>query len=476
MFFGLMLAWCWLDVGLNDPVFGLASPIFATRDLHLFSPFLSAHDLTVSNLTVSKQTQVVQTQDRVNDFALYALALSLLIAPFRSTAGWRAGLIVLALMVLFWQAIKLQKFRQLKEVLVKERVVVFAVTAWVGVLLIRALTSSNVMASLNQWKGDVLSPVAALVVGYAAARIATGIRPIVIALFVGILGLLVTIAINPYQQFGIKTVPLYGGAGAVSAWIVAVAALLPVAWYSGRSTVSHVTWLITLGALVAIGVFSGSRMVWPCFAVLVIIWGGCRHHITATLPQQKTLTYFDFKSVGLVLIALGGCFLFYWLSAGLRFQDDNLQVVTHFNDHRHLIYQAASTLFLQAPWWGYGYGRDVMEPLMVAQFTLPEHRLLFLQAHNVVVNQALQAGVPGAFAFLFMFAALAWRFWNLMRKSATPLYGICGLMLVAVVFARNMTDDFFIRQNAILFFAAAGLLLARATFEPSVRQHVPATS
>ena len=94
------------------------------------------------------------------------------------------------------------------------------------------------------------------------------------------------------------------------------------------------------------------------------------------------------------------------------------------------------------------------------RFTLPLDKALFIQGHNMVLNQLLQIGVIGAALLIAMFASLLLVFANMLRGSVCrQTVGLCGVLLVVGVFARNMVDDFFIRQNAILFWAIVGMLL-----------------
>jgi O-antigen ligase len=97
----------------------------------------------------------------------------------------------------------------------------------------------------------------------------------------------------------------------------------------------------------------------------------------------------------------------------------------------------------------------------VKHFSDPGFRTVFRQAHNVVLNYAMQIGIPGALALLLLFGALAWTFWcNRANGADARIAATCGLILVVGVFTRNMTDDFFGRHGVLLFGALCGLLLA----------------
>ena len=89
---------------------------------------------------------------------------------------------------------------------------------------------------------------------------------------------------------------------------------------------------------------------------------------------------------------------------------------------------------------------------------------MFWHPHNLVLNYGMSAGVPGMVAVLALFAALAWRFWQLALRGGrlARLTGLAGASMVAGVFARNMTNDFFVRDGALLFWSLAGMLFGYA--------------
>jgi O-antigen ligase len=89
---------------------------------------------------------------------------------------------------------------------------------------------------------------------------------------------------------------------------------------------------------------------------------------------------------------------------------------------------------------------------------------VFSHPHNLVFNYGISAGVPGMVAVLALFAALAWRFWQLAFRGerVARLTGLAGAAMVAGVLARNMANDFFVRDGALLFWALAGMLFGYA--------------
>ena len=129
---------------------------------------------------------------------------------------------------------------------------------------------------------------------------------------------------------------------------------------------------------------------------------------------------------------------------------------------------------LAHPWTGAGFRRGVMgkayPALLPAEdkaFWHPHDGLIlaesnvFWHPHNLVLNYIISAGVPGMVAVLALFAALAWRL-ALRGERLAPLNGLAGVAMVAGVLARNMANDSFVRDGALLFWALAGMLFGYA--------------
>lgn len=82
-------------------------------------------------------------------------------------------------------------------------------------------------------------------------------------------------------------------------------------------------------------------------------------------------------------------------------------------------------------------------------------------AHNLLLNRAVQMGLPGLAAFLWLFLAVPWRLrqglgsGNLARTAA-----LVGIAIAAGVFTKNMTDEYFIRGEGYLFWLLAGAAIA----------------
>ena len=143
------------------------------------------------------------------------------------------------------------------------------------------------------------------------------------------------------------------------------------------------------------------------------------------------------------------------------------------NDLRPRLWSTAWDEFRKSPWIGHGFGRTILRdrflPLTPAKVNHPpmEH------AHNAFVDAALQVGVLGLAALGVLFFALAREYARFLRDARVAPWGVIGLATIAGFVVKNLTDDFFYRHNALVFWAINGILLGLAS---SLRPPRPASA
>lgn len=413
--------------------------------------------------------------NRWHTAATYAAALCLLIAPFRGSTGWRAALLVLALIFMLMAA---KYRRQALWTMPAHASVFYAVSAWALALLVGCLASPEQWHQLNSWKGEVLTPLLALPVFFALTKNHRDARRWLLVLATGLIGLTSLAILNQFDPVDAMTMPAFGGIGPYSTWLVTLCPLLVLAWRlspardDARNNAGdampdttlqlprkiHACVLAAVVLILVSAYLTANRAIWVCFALMLLVYAGLS--IMLAGPQRRYLGQW----AALVLV---GSMVFIGLFIAATEQRFNgkppggggtIEMVTH--DNRGVIWREAIALVAEKPFTGYGYGRDVLEKTMSGRFTEPLDKALFIQGHNLVLNQVLQIGVVGAVLILAVFMSLIHAFSNMLRGPALArTAGLCGLILVVGVFTRNMVDDFFIRQNAILFWAIVGMLL-----------------
>jgi O-antigen ligase len=111
------------------------------------------------------------------------------------------------------------------------------------------------------------------------------------------------------------------------------------------------------------------------------------------------------------------------------------------------------------PLVGGGFGREIMKKSQ--RDMLPEGNELLWHAHNVFLNYGLGMGLPGVAALAWVFFGLLRAYWRSYNSPDEKLrwLGLAGIMLVTGVLLRNLVNDMFVRDAAILFWAVNGALL-----------------
>ena len=399
---------------------------------------------------------------RVIQIAEIAAGIAIFIAPFRSSAGLRGAMLLLA-----GAAILMAYFRagQLKYLLPNDKTLGIAVAVWLAASSIWSLAGPLPLESLSVVKRDVLTSVLAFLVFFALTRTRRDMMRWIYILVAGLLILTFMVVYEPFDLRASGPARMYIDVGWLTTWLVMVAPLLAIPAFPRPKLRRKASCLliVALPCLIWSAWLSGNRVVWVCFAVVVLVCAAIARRDQKTLRDQPASTVI---TAGLLLVI--GLFLF----ASMKFRAD---VETHggtgpvafiLQDNRAQIWRVAWDMFCERPLLGYGYGNPEFAELFAAQFD-PGWRHLFRHAHNVVLNQMLQMGVMGAVVIVLLFAALIRIFVMRARRGGLArLGGYCGVALVVVVILRNSTDDFFSRHAIQFFGAFCGMLLGLSTRRP----------
>ncbi len=405
-------------------------------------------------IKVGDRHEALQRFPRLVGFAVALAAVALFVAPFRGSAGLRAACFVAALLLLlfiWWQT--------------KHRTIAFpggqflrtGMLIWVLTVFAYAVTSSDPITSLESWRGDVLTPLLAGLICYNLCVGIKQLRVILLALLAGLLILTAMVIADPFQPTNSAHVPQYVHVGWIASWTVLLASILPLAWLVTwpKPVFARALGFVALAALILAAWFSANRIAWICFGLMFAIYMLLQLRAVDGNPMRRLLL-----AGGLILAAL-----MFYLASGSRaaqFPDAKVDAISILQqDDRQIIWRAAWQAIAERPLAGHGYALQSSHDALTRQFVDPGFKAAFRQAHNIVLNYAIQIGIPGAMALLLMFASLVQAFWQ--RCHDVPVsraISTCGLMLVGGFFLRNMTDDFFSRHAVLLFGALVGMLLA----------------
>ena len=117
---------------------------------------------------------------------------------------------------------------------------------------------------------------------------------------------------------------------------------------------------------------------------------------------------------------------------------------------------------VETPFQMIGFGRRSFVK-KYPDFYLRYKGVLIWHAHNTFLDIALQTGVQGLFIFLFMLYKFLRTFYTGARQGEEPVprfFLLASFWMVIVFFVRNLSDDFFVDDSALLFWLLAGAAVA----------------
>jgi O-antigen ligase len=395
--------------------------------------------------------------DRLLVAATFAL---LLLAPASGSAGLRGAMLVIASAALIFGRGR----HLLADLRTVPRAVLVTVAAWGALATLSVAWSVAPRFSLSELRGEVLYGLAAFAIFFiAAARLARW-RLWWIAI---VTGTLAVFALLVAQHAGVRLSrhPMDGGAGPWSTHLVLVAPLLlaiawPRPWGFDRGVVAKFAALLLLMIAAAA---TGNRIVWAAFAtqlaVLIVISGSMPAMDAARVAMLRRLAV-----IAALAVVIG-------FAASVlerneeHYRTDPSMTASIDRDLRPKLWSVAWTEFSKAPWLGHGFGREILKDKFLAVTpNVPNHPKM-RHSHNMFGDIALQLGIVGVALFLAVLAALAREYRGYLRDARLAPLGVIGLALIAGFVVKNLTDDFFYRHNALVFWALNGMLLglARAT-------------
>jgi O-antigen ligase len=231
----------------------------------------------------------------------------------------------------------------------------------------------------------------------------------------------------------------YDGVSATRRRVVVFAALFVLLLLNARLTDNRIVWL-AFGAMFGVAALAAALRWRATFMSLP--W-----RFVAPIAAVFLLLGFAFADV-----AQEKAELYYPKAAGVAGSIEH--------DPRIALWRAVAERIEEAPWLGHGVGRGILREELQEEFN---DRAL-THPHNTFVAQWLETGVVGLGLFVAMLAALVARYVRMIRSDDGPtaMTGIVGVTLITGFVVKNLTDDFFYRSNAKLFWALSALFIALA--------------
>jgi O-antigen ligase len=393
-----------------------------------------------------------------------ATALLLFLAPAAGSAGLRGAMLAISAGALAWS----RGARLRGDLRAMPRPFLIAFCAWCALAALSVSWSVSPAFSLAELRPEVLYALAAFGIFFCAARALAPWRLWWIAIVAGTLGVLALQLLQDLGGLRISRHPMDGGPGPWSTHLVLVAPLLlaiawPRPWGLERGTAAKAAALVLLLAAAA---DTANRIVWAAFAaqlaVVVLISRALPPMDAAHAERLRRLA--AFAAIAVVI----GFAISVAEKNALNYRTDPSVTASIDRDIRPRLWAVATAEFLRAPWVGHGFGREILEQKFLPVTPKGTGHPPMRHSHNVFADVALQLGAAGLALFLAMLGALAWEYRAYLRDRQVAPIGVIGLAMVAGFLVKNLTDDFFYRHNALVFWALNGMLVGfgRASAPP----------
>lgn len=378
---------------------------------------------------------------------LLPAAIFIFILPINHTITLRLAALVIALLI------ALQSF--FKEKNRPALPLKFPLLLWGGLALASLMWAADTTYSLREIKDEVGYGLITYFVFFTLTKNRAAFLFFIAALTTGFLFMSSSVAFTHLRLGDWRAEEFPGNVGTFSTYLVTVLPffILAVLFNLKRRWLAYLSLLVLVFLLLYTGYLTLNRAIWPAVILSGVIFGAL-FFIKAERPRAK-------KSAVLVLLVFSGMALFQFVSVSMEkslasFKSASVTLSIS-KDLRIPLWRYTAEKVAENPLLGMGFGKRVLEKDLKTQFANNN----LWHAHNLFLNYALQLGLIGVGVLVFLFLALYREFWRLYRASDERIYllGICGIALITGVLAKNMTDDFFVRDNALLFWALVGMIL-----------------
>ena len=393
-----------------------------------------------------------------------APSIFLFVLPFTHTTPLR--LVCLALSIV---SVALSLKRHVPLIL-PEKVVLAAIAFWVFISTIACFTSVDPSYSWGEYRNEVAWTLIAFCIFYFLTDSENAWRTWSTVLFASFCAISL-LAIFSYQRDNdwLRS-SFVGDRNAYSTYVVLI---FPFLLFLLTRTIGKPGWRLPAlaGALLLAlisGAFTQNRNLWfaiacECISFAAFFWFRQSVDVRRRLLRRYLLA----AGAGAIVFP---CILVYVVHEKARHSNTSAESQARFDqDPRIGIWAYAAEHIRRRPWTGYGYGRGILRKDFREHFDNP----LKWHGHNIVVNYALEAGIPGAAAIIGLFAALYAQSWSIYRNAAADIwpYGAWALAMLIGITIKMMTDDILVRDGALLFWSMVGMIfglcLRRSKLQPS---------
>ncbi len=387
-----------------------------------------------------------------------ATAAYLFLAPFPSSAGWRAFALFLAATALVVRATRDAEPLDFRRI---PRPFAFAAGLWLIVSLASLAWSEHRAYSWEEIQRELMYCTLAFLVFALGTRDARDLRRGVIA------ALTAALVLGSFEWIRLLFPALpyadryHAAEGSFSTVLVLAAPLLViVAWPLPHGLGARPRDVALIGAgIVLVGFASENRMLWLALMLAILVAYNLyrRGERSGTGARLRGALRVAIAVVGAVLVAMFSYKM-------LRYYPEATSPVDAIAfDARPIVWASAVPPLLERPWLGHGFGREIVGDLIERAVRERGPASMPLRhAHNVFFDVLLQEGLVGLCAFTLLLGTLTAAFLRMSARPECRPLGIAGVAMIAGFVAKNLTDDFYFRPSSLVFWALCGLLLGAA--------------
>ncbi len=344
-------------------------------------------------------------------------------------------------------------------------------TAWViygavaGVSLFYAL---DPVYSLKEIKNEIVYSMLVMLIAASWVRNEKALEKVVWLLIAGnvflvCMGIIQVIHLQLSFPEKIATAPLDIGVGKFSTYIILVIPVIiaqAILSLKRNSFAAFSLFLLLCANLIPLH-FTINRAAWQSLAIEFVLIFFLLWYCRVLLFSPKILIV-----IGVILSLLA---IFFSFSSVIQrstyIKNPNIsisgKVYQSLSDDPRLDYWGAAIKNIaERPLSGGGFGREAFKMLNEDFYKTKAHGW---HAHNMFLNKGVQMGIPGIVTFCLLLGAALRKMWLIIRNSSTGsasvLYAIAGVAMIAGMIIKNLTDDFFVRDTGWLFWLVIAAII-----------------
>ena len=241
--------------------------------------------------------------------------------------------------------------------------------------------------------------------------------------------------------------------------------------HSGLGTFS--TYLVTIIPYVLIAVFFLKRISQRLFLLILLSLNLFALLLTYSLGSWVAILvlalmagwFFAPRKVFIPFLLFIGLVIFWGAPLKVSYYYDRLTASNTYPDYynaRWILAKFAMEKVKETPFQMNGFGRRTFTkkfPGFVEKYKMAS----MWHAHNTFLNVAIQMGLQGFLLFCFLLYRMLKYCLEEKRSGESPItryYSLATFLMIITFFVRNLSDDFFIDDSALLFWFLCGMVFA----------------